>query len=64
MRIGKTTHELNTHCNPNGRENVLQQFKDLLTELKIAYVCTIDTAALQVYNTYTLQCPVVTEGSK
>lgn len=48
MKISNTTYEVNTHFNPNGRENVLQQFKDLLTELKIAYVCTIDTAALQV----------------
>lgn len=30
----------------------------------IKEVCTIDTAALQVYNTYTLQCPVVTERSR
>ena len=23
MKIGNTTHEVNTHFNPNGRENVL-----------------------------------------
>ena len=47
MKIGNTTYEVSTHFNPNGRENVLQQFEDLLTELKIAKVCTNDTAALQ-----------------
>ena len=36
MKIGNTTYEVNTHFNPNGRENVLQQFEYLLTELKIA----------------------------
>ena len=36
MKIVNTTYEVNTHFNPNGRENVLQQFEDLLTELKIA----------------------------
>lgn len=36
MKIGNTTYEINTHFNPNGIENVLQQFEDLLTELKIA----------------------------
>ena len=36
MKIGNTTYEVNTHFNPNGRENVLQQFGDLLTELKTA----------------------------
>ena len=36
MKIGNTTYEVSTHFNPNGRENVLQQFEDLLTELKIA----------------------------
>ena len=36
MKIGNTTYEINTYFNPNGRENVLQQFEDLLTELKIA----------------------------
>ena len=30
MKIGNTTYEVNTHF------NVLQQFEDLLTELKIA----------------------------
>ena len=36
MKIGNTTYEVKTHFNPKGRENVLQQFEDLLTELKIA----------------------------
>ena len=36
MKIGNTTYEVSTHFNPKGRENVLQQFEDLLTELKIA----------------------------
>ena len=36
MKIGNTTYEVSTHFNPNGRENVLQQFEDLLAELKIA----------------------------
>ena len=36
MKIGNTTYEVSTHFNPTGRENVLQQFEDLLTELKIA----------------------------
>lgn len=36
MKIDNTTYEVRTHFNPNSIENVLQQFKDLLTELKIA----------------------------
>lgn len=36
MKIGNTTYEINTQFNPNDIENVLQQFEDLLTELKIA----------------------------
>lgn len=30
MKIGNTTYEVNTHFNPNGRENVLQQFQKLI----------------------------------
>ena len=36
MKIGNTTYEVSTHFNPKGKENVLQQFEDLLTALKIA----------------------------
>ncbi len=36
MKIGGTTYEVRTHFNPKGRENVLQQFEDLLAELKTA----------------------------
>ena len=35
-KIGGTTYEVSTHFNHKGRENVLQQFEDLLTELKTA----------------------------
>ena len=30
LKIGNTTYEVSTHCNPNGRENVLQQFQKLI----------------------------------
>jgi len=30
MKIGNTTYEINTYFNPNGRENVLQQFQKLI----------------------------------
>lgn len=30
MKIGNTTYEVSTHFNPNGRENVLQQFQKLI----------------------------------
>ena len=36
IKIGGTTYEVSTYFNPKGRENVLQQFEDLLTELKTA----------------------------
>ena len=36
MKIGNTTYEVCTHFNSDGRENVLQQFEELLIELKIA----------------------------
>ena len=36
MKIGNTTYEVSTQFKPNCRENLLQQFEDLLTELKIA----------------------------
>ena len=34
MKIGNTTFEIATHFNKNGRETVLQQFEELLTEIK------------------------------
>ncbi|WP_270625222.1 hypothetical protein [Ligilactobacillus ruminis] len=34
MKMGNTTFEITTHFNKNGRETVLQQFEDLLTEMK------------------------------
>ena len=36
MNIGYTSYEVSTLFIPYGRENVLLQFEDLLTELKIA----------------------------
>ena len=39
MKIGNTTYEVSTHFNPKSRENVLQQFEDLLTELKTLRHC-------------------------
>lgn len=34
MKMGSTTFETTTHFNNNGRETVLQQFEDLLAEVK------------------------------
>jgi len=34
MKMGNTTFEIATHFNKNGRETVLQQFEELLTEIK------------------------------
>lgn len=34
MKMGNTTFEITTHFNKNGRETILQQFEDLLTEVK------------------------------
>ena len=34
MKMGSTTFEITTHFNNNGRETVLQQFEDLLAEVK------------------------------
>ena len=34
MIMGNTTFEITTHFNKNGRETVLQQFEDLLAEVK------------------------------
>lgn len=30
MKIGNTTYKVSTHFNPNGKENVLQQFQKLI----------------------------------
>ncbi len=35
IKIGGTTYEVKTLFNTQGRENVLQQFKDLITELDL-----------------------------
>ena len=35
MKIGGTTYEVTTHFNAQGKETVLQQFKDLLIELDL-----------------------------
>lgn len=35
-KIGNTTYEISTHFNANGKETVLEQFKELLTELDLA----------------------------
>lgn len=34
-KIGNTTYEVLTHFNVNGKETVLEQFKELLTELNL-----------------------------
>ncbi len=34
MKIGGTTYEVTTHFSTKGKETVLEQFKELLTELK------------------------------
>ena len=34
MKMGNTTFEITTHFNKNSRETVLQQFEELLTEIK------------------------------
>lgn len=34
-KIGNTTYEVSTHFNVNGKETVLEQFKELLTELNL-----------------------------
>ena len=34
-KIGNTTYEVLTHFNVNGKEIVLEQFKELLTELNL-----------------------------
>ena len=36
MKIGGTTFEVSTHFNTNGRQSVLQQFRDLILSEKIA----------------------------
>lgn len=36
IKIGKTTYEVSTHFSTKGKETVLGQFKELLTELNIA----------------------------
>ncbi|MFR6143470.1 MULTISPECIES: hypothetical protein [Bacillota] len=33
--MGNTTYEVVTHFNVNGKETVLEQFKELLTELNL-----------------------------
>ena len=35
IKIGGTTYEVKTYFNTQGRENVLKQFKDLITELNL-----------------------------
>ena len=35
MKIGGTTYEVTTHFSIEGKETVLQQFKDLLIELDL-----------------------------
>lgn len=30
MKIGGTTYDVTTHFNPNGKQSVLEQFKELL----------------------------------
>ena len=42
MKIGGTTYEVTTHFSTKGRETVLEQFKELLTELKQIYHHTFD----------------------
>ena len=34
MKIGGTTYEVTTHFSTKGKETVLEQFEELLTELK------------------------------
>ncbi|MFQ9981065.1 MAG: transposon-encoded TnpW family protein [Finegoldia magna] len=34
-KIGNTTYEVSTHFNTQGKETVLEQFKDLLLELNL-----------------------------
>lgn len=34
-KIGNTTYEVSTHFNVNEKETVLEQFKELLTELNL-----------------------------
>ena len=34
-KIGNTTYEVSTHFNVNGKETVLEQFKELLLELNL-----------------------------
>lgn len=36
IKIGKTTYEVSTHFSTKGKETVLEQFKELLTELNVA----------------------------
>lgn len=35
MKIGGTTYEVTTHFSTKGKETVLQQFQELLTELNL-----------------------------
>ena len=35
MKIGGTTYEITTHFSTKGKETVLEQFKELLTETKL-----------------------------
>lgn len=34
-KIGNTTYVVSTHFNANGKETVLEQFRELLTELNL-----------------------------
>lgn len=34
-KIGNTTYEVSTHFNVNGKETVLEQFRELLSELNL-----------------------------
>lgn len=34
MKMGNTTFEITTHFNMNGKETVLEQFEEMLTEIK------------------------------
>ncbi len=36
IKIGKTTYEVSTHFSTKGKETVLEQFKELLTQLNVA----------------------------
>jgi hypothetical protein len=36
MKIGSTTYEVTTHFDPDGRQSVLEQFKELLLKHDLA----------------------------